>query len=49
MVYFAQNAMYLEPMADTNPDPVTAAVGFNENATLPFEVDRLFLTLYIDC
>ncbi|KAH7920655.1 Fet3 ferroxidase [Leucogyrophana mollusca] len=36
LVYFAQNGAYLPPIAGTNPSPVTAAVGFNENATLPF-------------
>ena len=38
LIYFAQNGTYLGPKAGTNPDPVTGAVGFNENATLPFQV-----------
>ena len=38
MIYYAQNATYLGPIAGTHPSPVTAAVGFNENATLPFQV-----------
>lgn len=37
-MYFAQGTQYLGPKEGTNPSPVTAAVGFNENATLPFEV-----------
>jgi len=36
LIYFAQNGTYLPPVSGTNPSPVTAAVGFNENATLPF-------------
>ena len=38
LIYFAQNATYLGPISGTNPSPVTSAVGFNENATLPFQV-----------
>ncbi|RDB30495.1 Iron transport multicopper oxidase fio1 [Hypsizygus marmoreus] len=36
LIYFAQNATYLGPIKGTSPSPVTSAVGFNENATLPF-------------
>jgi iron transport multicopper oxidase len=36
-MYFAQNDCYLGPIAGTKPAPVTSHVGFNENATLPFE------------
>lgn len=36
LVYFAQNASYLPPISGTSPSLVTSAVGFNENATLPF-------------
>ena len=36
MIYFAQNASYLPPIPGTTPEGVTSAVGFNENATLPF-------------
>ena len=38
LIYFAQNGTYLGPISGTNPDPVTGKVGFNENATLPFQV-----------
>lgn len=36
IVYFAQNASYLGPITGRTPAGVTSAVGFNENATLPF-------------
>ena len=36
LVYFAQNASYLGPIAGRAPAGVTSAVGFSENATLPF-------------
>jgi iron transport multicopper oxidase len=36
LIYFAQNASYLPPIPGTTPEGVTSAVGFNENATLPF-------------
>lgn len=36
LIYFAQNGSYLGPIAGSSPSPVTSAVGFNENATLPF-------------
>ena len=36
LIYFAQNTSYLGPISGTSPSAVTSAVGFNENATLPF-------------
>ncbi|KAI6006986.1 Fet3 ferroxidase [Pisolithus albus] len=36
LIYFAQNSTYLPPISGTSPSPVTSAVGFNENSTLPF-------------
>ena len=42
LIYFAQNATYLGPIAGTHPSPVTAAVGFNENATLPFQPGKTY-------
>nr|BAU94255.1 laccase [Pholiota microspora] len=37
LVYFAQGNSYLGPIPNTTPSSsVTSAVGFNENATLPF-------------
>ncbi|KAF9480958.1 ferroxidase [Pholiota conissans] len=36
LIYFAQGGSYLGPIAGTSPSAVTSAVGFNENATLPF-------------
>ncbi|GJE86451.1 multicopper oxidase FET3 [Phanerochaete sordida] len=42
LIYFAQNATYMGPIAGTSPDPVTAAVGFNENATLPFQPGKTY-------
>nr|ABE60664.1 Fet3 protein [Phanerodontia chrysosporium] len=42
LIYFAQNASYLGPISGTHPDPVTAAVGFNENATLPFQPGKTY-------
>ena len=42
LIYFAQNATYLGPISGTSPDPVTGAVGFNENATLPFQPGRTY-------
>ncbi|KAH9941128.1 Fet3 protein [Epithele typhae] len=42
LIYFAQNATYLGPISGTNPDPVTSAVGFNENATLPFQPGKTY-------
>ncbi|KAH9958044.1 ferroxidase [Russula dissimulans] len=42
LIYFAQNDSYLGPIAGTNPSPVTSQVGFNENATLPFEPGKTY-------
>ncbi|KAF9456602.1 Fet3 protein [Collybia nuda] len=42
LVYFAQNASYLGPISGTSPSPVTSAVGFNENATLPFQPGKTY-------
>ncbi|KAG5643712.1 hypothetical protein DXG03_009761 [Asterophora parasitica] len=42
LVYFAQNASYLGPIAGKHPSPTTSAVGFNENATLPFQPGKTY-------
>ncbi|KAJ8585102.1 Fet3 protein [Rhizopogon salebrosus TDB-379] len=42
LVYFSQNGSYLAPIPGSNPSPVTSAVGFNENATLPFEPGKTY-------
>ncbi|KAH7915028.1 Fet3 ferroxidase, partial [Hygrophoropsis aurantiaca] len=42
LMYFAQHGSYLPPIAGTSPSPVTSAVGFNENATLPFVPGRTY-------
>ncbi|KAG0707940.1 Fet3 ferroxidase [Suillus ampliporus] len=42
LVYFSQNGSYLAPISGSNPSPVTSAVGFNENATLPFEPGKTY-------
>lgn len=42
LIYFAQNSSYLPPIAGSSPAPVTSAVGFNENATLPFVPGRTY-------
>ncbi|KAI0790435.1 Fet3 protein [Abortiporus biennis] len=42
LIYFAQNASYLGPISGTSPHPTTAAVGFNENATLPFQPGKTY-------
>ncbi|KAG9311709.1 Fet3 protein [Chiua virens] len=42
LIYFAQNSSYLPPISGTSPAPVTSAVGFNENATLPFVPGRTY-------
>ncbi|KAI9507002.1 Fet3 protein [Russula earlei] len=42
LIYFAQNGSYLGPSAGTNPSPVTSNVGFNENATLPFQPGKTY-------
>ncbi|KAI9460784.1 Fet3 ferroxidase [Boletus coccyginus] len=42
LIYFAQDTSYLPPIAGSSPAPVTSAVGFNENATLPFVPGRTY-------
>ncbi|KAI0249053.1 Cupredoxin [Lactifluus subvellereus] len=42
LVYFIQNDSYLGPMPGKNPASVTSHVGFNENATLPFEPGKTY-------
>ncbi|KAH8101809.1 Fet3 protein [Cristinia sonorae] len=42
LIYFAQNGSYLGPIPGRDVDPVTAAVGFNENATLPFQPGKTY-------
>ncbi|KAF9530009.1 ferroxidase [Crepidotus variabilis] len=42
LIYFAQNTSYLGPISGTSPSPVTSAVGFNENATLPFKPGKTY-------
>jgi FtsP/CotA-like multicopper oxidase with cupredoxin domain len=42
LIYFAQNGSYLGPISGTNPSSVTSQVGFNENATLPFEPGKTY-------
>ncbi|THU99994.1 ferroxidase [Dendrothele bispora CBS 962.96] len=42
IVYFAQESGYLKSKAGTIPSPVTLSVGFNENATLPFEPGKTY-------
>ncbi|KAG1862535.1 Fet3 ferroxidase [Suillus subalutaceus] len=42
LIYFSQNGSYLPPIPGSNPSPVTSAVGFNENATLPFEPGKTY-------
>ncbi|KAN0085920.1 Ferroxidase [Tylopilus felleus] len=42
LIYFAQNSSYLPPISGTSPSPVTSAVGFNDNATLPFVPGRTY-------
>lgn len=42
LIFFAQNGVYLSPIPGASPDPVTAAVGFNENATLPFAPGKTY-------
>lgn len=41
-MYFTQDATYLSPMPGKNPASVTSHVGFNENATLPFEPGKTY-------
>jgi iron transport multicopper oxidase len=42
LIYFAQNGTYLEPKQGSSPSGSTSAVGFNENATLPFEPGKTY-------
>ena len=42
LIYFAQNGTYIGPISGTSPSPVTSHVGFNENATLPFEPGKTY-------
>ncbi|KAF8816070.1 ferroxidase [Phlegmacium glaucopus] len=42
LIYFAQNASYLGPIPGTSPSGVTSGVGFNENATLPFQPGKTY-------
>ncbi|KAI0747068.1 Fet3 protein [Daedaleopsis nitida] len=42
LIYFSQNGSYLGPISGTSPDPVTGKVGFNENATLPFQPGKTY-------
>ncbi|KAF9226367.1 Fet3 protein [Gyrodon lividus] len=42
LIYFAQNSTYLPPIPGRSPAPVTSAVGFNENSTLPFVPGRSY-------
>jgi iron transport multicopper oxidase len=41
-MYFAQDSSYLGPISGKKPAPVTSHVGFNENATLPFEPGKTY-------
>ncbi|TFK41495.1 Fet3 protein [Crucibulum laeve] len=42
LIYFVQNGSYLGPVAGSSPSSVTSAVGFNENATLPFQPGKTY-------
>ncbi|KIK41685.1 multicopper oxidase [Suillus luteus UH-Slu-Lm8-n1] len=42
LIYFSQNGSYLAPISGSHPSPVTSAVGFNENATLPFQPGKTY-------
>ncbi|KAF8480361.1 Fet3 protein [Russula ochroleuca] len=42
LMYFAQNGSYLSPISGKTPSSVTSHVGFNENATLPFEPGKTY-------
>ncbi|KAI0287698.1 Cupredoxin [Russula brevipes] len=42
LIYFAQNGSYLGPVSGTSPSSVTSHVGFNKNATLPFEPGKTY-------
>jgi iron transport multicopper oxidase len=41
-MYFTQGDSYLGPIEGQNPASVTSHVGFNENATLPFEPGKTY-------
>ncbi|KAF7297982.1 hypothetical protein HMN09_01019100 [Mycena chlorophos] len=41
LIYFAQNGTYLGPRTGTSPQS-NSAVGFNENATLPFQPGKTY-------
>ena len=42
LIYFAKNGQYLGPKTGTSPTGVTSKVGFNENATLPFQPGKTY-------
>lgn len=42
LVYFIKDGKYLPPKPHTTPYSATSAVGFNENATLPFEPGKTY-------
>ncbi|KAF8632864.1 hypothetical protein AX17_004712 [Amanita inopinata Kibby_2008] len=42
LVYFAQNATYLGPKPGSVPTGPTSAIGFNQNATLPFQPGKTY-------
>jgi FtsP/CotA-like multicopper oxidase with cupredoxin domain len=42
LMYFAKDGYYLGPISGKKPAPVTSHVGFNENATLPFEPGKTY-------
>lgn len=42
LIYFVQNGAYLGPISGTKPSAVTSAVGFNQNATLPFQPGKTY-------
>ncbi|KAK2465583.1 hypothetical protein APHAL10511_002475 [Amanita phalloides] len=41
-IYFSQNGQYLGPKSGSSPTGATSAVGFNENATLPFQPGKIY-------
>jgi iron transport multicopper oxidase len=42
LIYFSHNGIYVPPISGTSPSQVTSAVGFNENATLPFQPGKTY-------
>ncbi|KDQ60117.1 Ferroxidase [Jaapia argillacea MUCL 33604] len=42
LMYFAHGSSYLPPISGKSPSPVTAATGFNENATIPFQPGKTY-------